>query len=86
MGDQSAVATWIETSGQLAQFRVRRVWPDGSRSPSATVSALAAGRASGYPRLVAHGDELLFAWTDAGSGATQVRTAIARQNRSLAPN
>jgi hypothetical protein len=86
MSDQSAVATWIEISGQQAQFKVRRVWPDGSRSPSVTVSALAAGRASGYPRLAAHGEELLFAWTDASNGATQIRTAIARQNRSRPPN
>jgi hypothetical protein len=78
MSDQSAVATWIETAGQQAQFKMRRVWPDGSRSPSVTVSALAAGRASGYPRLAARGDDLVFAWTDAAEGRTRVRTAIAR--------
>jgi hypothetical protein len=50
MSDQSAVASWIETAGPQAQLRMRRVWPDGSRSPSVTVSALAAGRESGYPR------------------------------------
>jgi hypothetical protein len=86
MDDQSAVASWIETAGQQAQFKVRRVWPDGSRSPSVSVSGLAAGRASGYPRLAAHDGELIFAWTDARDGATQVRTAIARQNRSRPPN
>jgi hypothetical protein len=72
------VASWIETAGQQAQFKVRRVWPDGSRSPSVSVTALAAGRASGYPRVAAHDGELIFAWTDARNGATQVRTAIAR--------
>lgn len=78
MSDKSAATTWIEASGQQAQLKVRRVWPDGSRSPSVTVSALPAGRASGYPRVAAKGDELIFAWTEAASGRTQVRTAVAR--------
>jgi hypothetical protein len=74
LGDRSAVASWIEET----QFKMRRVWPDGSRSPAVAVSPLAAGRASGYPRLVAHADDLIFVWTDANAGTSQVRTAIGR--------
>lgn len=76
--DGSAVATWIEFAGQRAQFRARRIAPDGARAAPLTVAGLAAGRASGYPRVARHGNELLFAWTEADSGALQVRTAVAR--------
>jgi hypothetical protein len=43
-----------------------------------TVSSIVGSRASGYPRIAADGTDLLFAWTESGSGATQVRTAVAR--------
>jgi hypothetical protein len=42
------------------------------------VSALNASRASGYPRLAVHGNEVIVAWTEASGGATQVQTAIAQ--------
>jgi hypothetical protein len=76
--DGTALATWIEFAGGRAQFRARRVDRSGSRSPSMTVTGLAEGRASGYPRVARHGSELIFAWTEAGEGGLQVRTAAAR--------
>jgi hypothetical protein len=78
LSDGSAVATWIEFADQRAQFRVRRVTPDGQRSAPITVAGMAGSRASGYPRVALHGDELVFAWTEAESGALRVRTAAAR--------
>ena len=67
----------MEFADQRAQFRVRRVRPYGSKSAPVTVSAMAGGRGSGYPRMVADGDELVFAWTDRDT-KSQVRTASAR--------
>lgn len=75
--DGSAVAAYVEYADQRAQFRVRRIRPDGSRSGPITIAGMAGNRSSGYPRMVLHGDELVFAWTDRG-GASQVRTAVAR--------
>jgi hypothetical protein len=77
MADGSAVASWIETTEQRAQFRVRRVQPSGVKSAAITVSEIAAGRASGYPRIASHGDEIVFAWTENANGRSQVRTAAA---------
>ncbi len=79
LDDGGAVATWIEFAGQRAQFRARRVDGGGARSPTVTVAGIAGSRASGYPRVARHGDELVFAWTEAAAGgALQVRTAVAR--------
>ena len=73
--DGSAAVTWIEFADQRSQFRIRRIERSGAKSASSTVAGIAAGRASGYPRLARHGDELLFAWTEAGE-RPQVRTAV----------
>jgi hypothetical protein len=78
MADGSAVASWIEFANRRAQFRVRRVDRTGGRSPASTVSAIAGSRASGYPRIASHGDELVFAWTEAVDGRSQVHTAAVR--------
>jgi hypothetical protein len=51
---------------------MRRVAGAGQRGPATRVATIAADRASGYPRVVAAGNELVFAWT-----AKQVKTAVA---------
>ncbi len=75
----AAIATWIEFADQRSQFRARRVGRTGARSAPVTIAGLAAGRASGYPRMALNGGELVFAWTESGAGGTtQVKTATAR--------
>ena len=78
MPDGSAVASWIEFADERAQFRVRRIERSGARGAAMTVSPIAGSRASGYPRLAANGDEIVFAWTESADGGTQVRTAVTR--------
>ena len=78
MADRSVVATWIEFADQRAQFRTRRVEPSGIKSPALTVAGMSGNRASGYPRVARHGDELVFAWTESADGRLQVKTAVAR--------
>ncbi len=74
----AAIATWIEFAEQRSQFRVRRIDRSGARSAPVTIAGLAAGRASGYPRMALNGRELVFAWTESGAGgAMQVKTATA---------
>jgi hypothetical protein len=77
LADGSAAASWIEFADERAQFRFRRVEPSGVKSPATTVSAVAGGRASGYPRIARYGNELVFAWTETADGRSQVRTAAA---------
>jgi len=74
--DGSAVAAYVASARQGAEFRVRRVQPTGTLSQPITVAALVNNRASGYPRMAVVGNEILFAWTDR-QGTSQVRTARA---------
>ena len=78
IGEGVAVASWIEFANQRTEFKVRRVDRSGARSPAVTVSSLAGGRASGYPRIAKFGNEIVFAWTESVSGGSRVQTAIAR--------
>jgi hypothetical protein len=75
--DGAALATWIEFADQRAQFRARRIAPDGGTSPPVTVAGLVGSRASGYPRLARDGETLVFAWTESADGTSRVRTATA---------
>ena len=90
LGDGAALATWIEFADQpvspkpageggRAQFRARRIEPNGTRSAAVTISGIAGSRASGYPRAAIANGEAVFAWTESGDGGSlQVRTASAR--------
>lgn len=84
MPDGSAMATWIELVDKKAEFRVRRIQPNGTRGAALKVADPAASRSSGYPRMAREGNGLLFAWTEvvtATPGArptTQVRTAVVK--------
>ena len=79
LDDGSAVATWIEFADQRSQIKLRRVDPSGARSPAITLAGLEDARASGYPRMARHENELVFAWTEStGDGAQTVKTAVAQ--------
>jgi hypothetical protein len=77
LADGSAATSWIEFANQRSEFRIRRAEQNGSRSASLAVSGIGSGRSSGYPRLARRGNELLFAWVEAGE-KPQVRTAVAQ--------
>jgi hypothetical protein len=82
LDDRSVVASWVELADARSRFHVRRVSPSGERSSAVDVTAAFEGRVSGYPRMVRHGDELVFAWTEsAGDGSQRVRAAVARLPR-----
>ncbi|MGE3275345.1 MAG: sialidase family protein [Vicinamibacterales bacterium] len=76
--DGSALVTWIEFADGRAQFRARTVTSDGARGDAATVAGIEGSRASGYPRVARHGDDIVFAWTETVDGTSRVRTATAR--------
>ena len=78
MPDGAALASWIESVDQRAQFRIRRIEPSGAKSAAITVAGLAGGRSSGYPRIAANANEIVFAWTDTSGATPRVQTAVAR--------
>jgi hypothetical protein len=75
LDDRSAAVSWIESGGDGQAFKARRVAGDGRRGPALTI-AERVGRQQ-YPRLVRHGNELLFAWVESVAGTTHLRTARA---------
>ena len=76
----SVLVSWLErTGGEGAEVRLRRVRPDGFRTPSASLVASDAGRASGFPRMVAGAPgEIVLAWTDLGGEAPTVQVSKMR--------
>jgi hypothetical protein len=75
-----AIVSWMEfASEQQADVRVRRVGPNGVSTASRVVARTSGARASGFPRMTARGDDLVFAWTEAGT-PSRVRVARARLN------
>ncbi|MBI2187127.1 MAG: hypothetical protein HYU37_08365 [Acidobacteria bacterium] len=84
LDDGSAVASWVEFTDQRAQLRMRRIEPSGTTSPAVTVTGVPGGRASGYPRIARHGDQLVLAWIESTPPAEgedeplqRVHTAVA---------
>lgn len=75
--DGSALVSWIEWKEEGAEFKVRRVQPNGALGDAVTVSSLSAERASGYPRIVADDTSLYAAWTDV-QGSKRIRFASVR--------
>jgi hypothetical protein len=82
MQDGSATVSWIEFAEGRAQFRARRVEPSGARTSSTTIAGIEGSRASGYPRIALHGNEMVFAWTESRDGELRVQTAVARSMTS----
>jgi hypothetical protein len=77
-GAGRALVTWLERVGDDgAEVRIKAVSQDGSMSPAMVVANSAAARASGFPRVIRSGDDLVFAWTQPGDTA-RVRMATAR--------
>lgn len=72
---KKALVSWVERTDKGAEVRARLVRLDGTRGPSLVVSDTSPARSSGFPRMKKSGDEVVFAWTDAGK-VGKVRTAI----------
>jgi hypothetical protein len=73
--DGSAIVGWVESSTQASKFEIRRVQPNGARSPAAVVGNLSGTR---YPRLALTGDEVVLAWTESENESSRVKTARAK--------
>lgn len=74
--DGGATVSWLERVGEDAEIRVRRVARDGSLTASVTVARSTAARASGFPRMVRSGDDLVLAWTRVGDPGSVELTVL----------
>ncbi len=74
LADGAALVVWMERTAKGAEIRARRIRADGARDQAIIVAESSAARASGSPQIVFAGDEILFAWTEAGS-PSRVRVA-----------
>ncbi len=70
LADGSAAVSWLERlPPEAAAVRVRRVRPDGTRGTPITVATTSGARASGFPKVVQRGRDLVAAWTVPGDTA-----------------
>jgi hypothetical protein len=75
--DGGALVSWLEARGEKgAEVRVRHVARDGKAGEPRVVASSGSERASGFPRMVRAGGEVVFAWTEPGEKST-IRTARA---------
>jgi len=72
LSDGSAAVTWTERSDERAAVKVRRIQPNGNRSPSVRVADVSSAE---YPRLSHGRGELLFTWSETENGYSHVRMA-----------
>ena len=72
--DGSAIVGWVESASQTSKFEIRRVQPNGTRSPAAVVGNLSGTR---YPRLALVREEVVLAWTESEGESSRVKTARA---------
>jgi len=79
LDDGSAMVSWLQNArtsdGVVAEIRARQIRPDGSIGPDHLIAETGAGRPSGFPQMLYHGNRLLFAWTDTRSEVSQVMSA-----------
>jgi len=77
LGEGRSAVAWIARAGAGAELRLVLVDRAGVAGPGRTVAAVAAGRASGRPRLAALGDRLAVAWTEGERpGETRLRVRL----------
>lgn len=64
--DGSALAVWLEIVGDQAEWRVKRIRPDGKVISRWTVGSAPRTRQAGFARTGMAGGDLFFAWTAPG--------------------
>lgn len=75
--DGSTHVSWVDHNDGNGRLLVRHVSKTGAVSEPETLTAMKTDRSSGYPRLLADGDGLIYAWTDiAADRTTRVRVGI----------
>lgn len=76
LDDGAAAVSWLAPAGDGAVLKWCRVQDRGCIGPQQAVALTGADRPAGFPRMVARGGELVFAWTEAGPAGRRVRVAL----------
>jgi hypothetical protein len=74
--DGSAIVCWLAGTVERGEIKVRRIQPNGTIGPVATIAKTDISRSSGFPRMARLNDQVFFAWTEFGK-PSQVRVASA---------
>lgn len=75
LAPSAAFVSWISSAGEQAGVRWRRVDSTGEIGPTRQVASTTSERSSGVPRMIGHGDSLLFTWVEAGE-PSQLRAGL----------
>ena len=71
-----AAVSWLQ--GGKGRLMVKRVPSRGQLGEAFEVAAMATHRDAGFPKMVARGDQLVFAWTETSINTSTIRSAITR--------
>ena len=72
--DQTTHVIWLDHNDGNGRLLARKMTKSGVLSETETVTAMKTDRNSGYPRMIADGNNIVFAWTDVGADrSTRVR-------------
>ncbi len=75
LGDGSVLVSWLESRPQGAEVLARRVERSGRMGRPWVVTRTSEERASGFPRMVRAGSDVVFAWTAPADGGVNVAVA-----------
>ena len=75
LGDGSVLVSWLEEREPGAEILARRVQRSGRMGKPLVVTRTSGERASGFPRMVRVGGDVVFAWTEPGDGGVKVAVA-----------
>ncbi len=87
MKDGVAAVSWMRknTEGHV-ELSFRLVSSSGQTLPMNTITKMSGERSSGFPQMIRHVDELLFAWTDTTDQESRVKTKRVEYASSSGPN
>ena len=76
--DGLGVVSWLRKSadGTEGELCATVVTPDGAVGETQVIARMPTARASGFPQMMAVGDQLVFAWTEISDGDPRVVTAV----------
>lgn len=74
--DGATHVAWLDHNDGDGRLLARRLGPDGKVEEPRTVTPMKTDRASGYPRMIAVGNKLVFTWTEVEGRTRQVRVRV----------
>ena len=74
--DGRALVSWLhEREEERGHLAIRLISRNGQPGPVQFIAPTDTSRAAGFPQMISHADELLFAWTDTSGDKRRVQTS-----------